>query len=258
MTLLEQKLILATIAKIDSKKELNENKGFTINAHEIKSEGHRAPSFPEVKAAVNLLSERWIKLSCTDNNEDLMRWIYRKQFNKKTASVTLYFSPEIIPYLSQLKSNFTKYKFEWVNNFSNQYSIRIYELLVQWMIKGEVEFELDKLKSILDLVEMYPRTNNFIQRVIKPSIEEINKHSNIEATFQTKKIGKTISHIQFKFHLKNSQKSKSLPENPKKIIRQKPVNVNLDEMDDFIRQNPVLTKGKTAQEVINLMKNNNK
>jgi plasmid replication initiation protein len=111
-------------------------------------------------------------------------------------------------------------------------------LLVQWSSKGERELELTWLKHVLDLSEKYPRTNNFIQRIIKPSVEEINAHSNLTVRFGTRKTGRTITHLQFKFDIKEMPNQKQ----------------NRMTIEQFVRENPSLTRGKSTVEVLKLMK----
>jgi plasmid replication initiation protein len=238
LTLVEQRIILGCIAKIDSTEKLSETQGFTIHVSEIRdlvSDSKTPSSYSEIKEAVDRLYNRTITI---DGEGSERRWIYEKKYNKNEGSVTLYFSPTLIPYLSQLKGNFTKYRLEWVKKFSSPHSIRLYELLVQWQSKGEREVALDWLKNILELSDKYPRTNNFIQRVIKPSIAEINQHSNLKVVFGTRKAGKTITHLQFKFDIQEPQKAKE-----REVLT----------IDQFVRQNPGLTKGKSELEVRKMM-----
>ena len=109
LTLVEQRLILAAIAQIDSTKELTEAHGFTIQVSDIRDLITSSSAYTDVKRAVDQLYNRTITI---DGDGSERRWIYEKRYNKKQGSVTIFFSPTLIPYLSQLKSNFTKYRLE--------------------------------------------------------------------------------------------------------------------------------------------------
>lgn len=240
LTLIEQRIILSCIAKIDSSKELSEGQGFTITVSEIQdlmTDNRNIKSmYADVKDAVERLWNREIKL---DDKGSAIRWLVEKDmYHSNEGRVTLHFSSKIIPYLSQLKDNFTKYRLEWVSKFKSTHSIRIYELLVQWTSKGEREVELDWLKNVLQVNEKYQRTNNFIQRVIKPSIDEINEYSNLSVSYGVRKSGRTITHIQFKFDVKEQS------------IKQNKKNLTLQE---FVRNNQTSTKGKSEIEVRQMM-----
>lgn len=245
LTLVEQRIILSAIAKIDSTKALNESQGFTISVSEIHDlfMESKSSAYSEIKKAVNRLYRRSIIL---DGEGSERRWIYEKQYHENKASVTLFFSPTIIPYLTQLKDSFTKYKLEYISEFRSSYSIRIYELLVQWTSKGEREIQIEDLKRILDVSDKYSRPANFIARVIQPAIEDINQSSNLHVSFGTRKSGRLITHIQFLFGIKAEvdQKKRIAPIKSTKLT-----------MEQFVRDNPKKTLGKSRDEVIKMMNN---
>ncbi|HHV7361210.1 TPA: replication initiation protein [Morganella morganii] len=65
-----------------------------------------------------------------DISKRIFQWVNYAEFNRKTQSLSLVFSEDIIPYLFQLKK-FIKYNLEHVKAFNNKYSMRIYE----WLLK---------------------------------------------------------------------------------------------------------------------------
>lgn len=117
--------------------------------------------------------------------------------------MVLSFALGIIPYLSQLSREFTKYKLKHVARFESVYSIRLYELLVQWNSSGEREIEVEWLKNQFQVGEKYSRLVDLKKRVIDPAVEEINKHSNLWVRYGQRKLGRTITHFQFQFGLKD-------------------------------------------------------
>ena len=238
LSLVEQRVVLAAIAKIDSISELSASDGFTVTVSEISDLflDSKTSAYSELKKAINSLYNRTITL---DSDGSERRWIYEKRYNKDQGSATLFFSPTIIPFLSGLRGNFTQYKLHWIREFKSSYSIRIYELLVRWTSKGEKEIDVDWLKNTLGVSEKYSRTSNFIARVISPAVEEINKHSNLEVAYGTRKTGRVVTHIQFKFNIKSKASKKTIS--------------TTQTLDKFVRENPVLTKGKSTAEVIMLM-----
>ena len=184
-----------------------------------------------MKSATNKLYERSISL---DEDGSKRRWVYEIKYNEGEGDITLFFSPTIIPYLSELKGNFTKYKLEHISNFKSVYSIRIYELLCQWSFIGEREVEIEELKKQLGLEDKYRgRPSNFISRVIAVAKNDINNHSNIHLEYGLRKTGRKITHIQLKFDMKKGKK---------KIITE-------SEIEKFVRENEKLTRGKNDWEI---------
>ena len=241
LTLVEKRILLGCISKIDSTQQFTKKDGFTIKVDEIKDLVTERTSknslYSQVKKGMDRLGERWLDLN--EKGTDKTRWIYRKKYNDDEGSITLYFTDEILPFLSELKGNFTKYKLQYVSKFSSVHSIRIYELLVQWLSKGTREIEVDSLKKMLGVEGKYTRSSNFIEKVIKPSLSDINTHSNLNASFGVRKTGKRVSHIQFEFSIKDEIK---------KIKEDKTLT-----LEQFVRDNPAKTKGKTEFEVRKMM-----
>ena len=159
----------------------------------------RSNAYRDMKSAVEKLYNRSIKI---DGEDSEMRWIYRKEYVKNEGKITLYFSPEIIPYLSQLSEKFTAYKLKYVAQFKSSYSIRLYEILVQWASTGEREVKVDWLREIFQVEDKYKTIKDFKKYIIDPSVADINDHSNIWVKYGQRKSGRTITHFQFQFGLK--------------------------------------------------------
>ena len=240
LTILEARVLLSCLAKVDSTAELTKVDGITVNVSEIRdlASTDNTAIYTEVKKAVDRLYERSIRI---DNRGSAVRWISSKKYHEGLGSINICFSPQILPFITELKGNFTKYRLEWIKKFKSSNSIRIYELLVQWQSKGEREVGIDWLKDKLQLTDKYSRTNNFIQKVINPSVAEINEYSNLDVKVGYRKSGRTITHIQFKFSLKNDDHIKKQPE---KMT-----------VDEYVRLNPTATKGKSMLEVQKMISN---
>lgn len=198
---------IACISQIDSRNSLQpENKFHVVAGDIVDLMGlDRSNAYRDMKMAVDKLYNRSIKI---DGDDSEMRWIYRKEYVKDEGKITLYFSPEIIPYLSQLSEKFTAYKLKYVSRFKSSYSIRLYEILVQWSSTGEREVQIDWLRGIFQVEDKYKAIKDFKKYIIDPAIADINEHSNIWAEYGQRKSGRTVTHFQFKFGLKNQPKER--------------------------------------------------
>lgn len=54
---------------------------------------------------------------------------------------------EVMPYLTQLKGQFTKYQLKNIAYFNSVHSIRIYELITQYRSVGNREISVEELKN---------------------------------------------------------------------------------------------------------------
>ncbi len=212
LSLSEQRVLLACISQIDSKNSLQPDNKFHVVASDIVDLMglNRSNAYRDMKMAVDKLYDRSIKI---DGENSEMRWIYRKEYVKDEGKITLYFSPEIIPYLSQLSEKFTAYKLKYVAQFKSSYSIRLYEILVQWASTGEREVKINWLREIFQVEDKYTAIKDLKKYIIDPAVTDINEHSNIWVEYGQRKSGRTVTHFQFRFGLKNQpQDRKKLTE----------------------------------------------
>jgi plasmid replication initiation protein len=151
-----------------------------------------------------------------------LRWISSIKHLPDDGKVIVRFSQDILPYLSEIKGSFTRYKLEHVGKMTCVYAIRLYELLMQWKSTGKREVEIDWLKKQLQLDDSYERMNNFKARVIDPAINDINKNSNYNVSWTQRKTGRRVTHLTFQFS------EKLPPAAPEKKAKPKPQTDNIE------------------------------
>lgn len=207
LSLAEQRVLLACIAQIDSTAVLTEEYRFEVTASgvaDLAGLENLSNTYRDLKKASEKLYERSVIIDDPDPDNPKItqrktRWISTIDYVPGEGKVVLSFAFGIIPYLSQLSREFTKYKLKHVARFESVYSIRLYELLVQWNSSGEREIEVEWLKNQFQVGEKYSRLVDLKKRVIDPAVEEINKHSNLWVRYGQRKSGRTITHFQFQF-----------------------------------------------------------
>lgn len=114
----------------------------------------------------------------------IFQWVNYAEFNRKTQSLTLVFSEDILPYLFQLK-RFIKYNLEHVKLFENKYSMRIYEWLLKEMTqqnthKRNILISISEFKFMLMLEKNYPEFKELNRWVLKPITKDLNTYSNMK------------------------------------------------------------------------------
>ena len=105
-------------------------------------------------------------------------------------------------YIGQLKRRFTTYRLADVASLSTSYSIRLYELLMQFNSTKQRSISVDDFRSLFQLNDKYPLFRDLNKRVIKPAVKEINSSSNLEVFYSTTKKGKNIVELHFDFQEK--------------------------------------------------------
>ena len=133
LTLAEQRVLLACIAQIDSKAILTENYRFEITASgvaDLAGLENLTNAYRDLKKAAEKLYERSVIIDDPDPDNPQItqrktRWISSIDYVPGEGKLVLSFSVGIIPYLSQLSREFTKYKLKHVARFESVYSIRL-------------------------------------------------------------------------------------------------------------------------------------
>ena len=129
--------------------------------------------------------------------------------------VMIRFNQDIMPYLIELKQNFTKYALSEIMELNSKYSIILYKWLSMnynqyehYSNKGgrraeQVEnyrnpsISVKELRTITDTVNEYKEFWNFENRVLKKGIEEINAHTSFNVSYEKIKKGRSIDSIVF-------------------------------------------------------------
>ena len=208
LSVVEQRVVLLAIAKIPKMCEVSDDEIYTVSVQDLQALGvHEKTAYRDLKEAVNRLYERSISLDI-DDKLIKMRWVQRIEFTENQSIVALRFSKDILPFISNVKANFTQYMLSEVSKMQGAYSVRVYELLVQYKTTGDRSISIEDFRFMLDLGTRYKQFNDLLKRVIEPSINEINEQSDLKVTATPQKTGRKFTHI--KFTIKQKQKLKTL------------------------------------------------
>lgn len=202
LSLNEQRLILSAIAQLDGRKPIPKDNDFVITAAEF-SKIFDLPikqAYETLEDAASRLYERDIKtFDDKANMRERFRWVDGVRYWDGEAKVTLSFSNKIIPYLTKLHEQFTSYELKQISQLGTAYSIRFYELLVQFIKTGERQTSLEKLRDLLEIKDQYKRFYDLKKYVIDPSIKNINESTNLIVEWDVVKKGRVITGLIFVF-----------------------------------------------------------
>jgi plasmid replication initiation protein len=208
LTLWEQRLILAALSGLDSRKEISRDVVLTSSEYAELMQVPLKNAHRELYQATAKLYERSVIIKHDDHIEEF-RWIQRKAiYHKGEGKVSFTWSEDILTYISQLERRFTQYRLADVAKLNTSYAIRIYELLMRFNQTHERWIKLEDFKSLLQLENKYQLFRDLNKRVIKPAIKEINQSSNLEVYYSTKKQGRKVVGLQFDFQEKKQTQFK--------------------------------------------------
>ena len=120
-----------------------------------------------------------------------------REVSKKNGAIMLNISDRILPYLTELTENFTRYHLKHAQKLRLNYSIRLFQMLVQHRTRGELRIELTNLVERLDAP--YTLFADIRRRILEPAIEEINSSSNLDVKWSPIKDGRAVRWIEFVF-----------------------------------------------------------
>ncbi len=140
------------------------------------------------------------------------RWVQQVTYLDDEGAIELVFTLAVVNGISRIdgaEDFFTSYLLEQTASMDSIYSVRLYELLVQWLAaKNTPLFELEKFRDQLGIeANEYKRMGNFKLRVLDLAVKEINEKSDIIVSYSQVKKGRTITGFKFKVLAKNKPKS---------------------------------------------------
>ena len=207
----EQRIVLACIAQVRRDEPVTDEVMYSVRAEDIAIMAGVPieSSYGQLKAAALRLKRREIRFlyQPTENNKKprtrITGWVQTVDYIDGDGRVELRFSKDMLPYLTELSREFTKYALADVAKMNSSHAIRLYELLRQWDGIGKRDIELEQLREWLQLEGRYPSIKDFKKWVLDPAIKQINEHSPILASWSQRKTGRKVTHLQFKFVLKD-------------------------------------------------------
>ncbi|MFW1649846.1 replication initiation protein RepM [Acinetobacter nosocomialis] len=185
-------------------------------------------SYKALKDAVNNLFNRQFSYTAEYKKTGKVgivrsRWVSRIFYVDDLALLEITFAPDVVPLITRLEEHFTKYEAKQVAHLTSKYATRLYELLIAWREVGKTPvFELQQLRKNLGVEDdEYQRMHHFKSRVLETAITQINEHTDIKATYEQHKKGRTITGFSFKFKQKGQPKieTKRDPNTPDFFIK---------------------------------------
>lgn len=222
LNLVEQRLILLAIVEArGSGRGINANDPLEVHAESYVNQFNvaRQTAYQALKDACKDLFARqfsYQEINKRGNIENVLsRWVSEIRYIDDEATVKLIFAPAIVPLITRLEEQFTKYELQQISDLSSVYSVRLYELLIAWRSTGQTPIiELSEFRQKIGVLDdEYTRMGNFKDRVLNLAISQVNEYTDINVKCEQHKKGRNISGFSFKFKQKKTitTKASSLP-----------------------------------------------
>jgi len=157
-------------------------------------------SYRYLKKAINKLMKTDIKVERPDNQNIVRINICSKaEYKKKEGLITLKFTDDIMPYLSQVRKKFVLYNLKEIANFNSLFTTRLYELIQEFKDTGYIIRSVEQLRTIFAVGNNFQRYNDFKKRTFDHACKEINFNHAMNLGYEEIKEGRKVVAIKFIF-----------------------------------------------------------
>lgn len=213
LTLSELRLMQLAIVDFRSKSEFDEKAIVEIHANTYAETFNvsRQTAHEIILQAEKTLFQRQFTYINDEGKTVKSRWIGHVEYSDNSIKIGL--SVPVIDAISRIdgkETPFTRYHIEQTHTLTSRYSLRLYELVIQYLKIGKTPvFELKKFRFQLGLLPTeYEKMSNFKKKVLDLAVNEISEKTNITVSYEQKKQGKVI--VGFIFTVNEKRKEKDV------------------------------------------------
>lgn len=145
-------------------------------------------------------------------------WLDHGKYHEKEGIIEIQFHRFLIPFLLDLKSNFTAIPLSQTLGLSSIYAIRMYELLKQYESIGERKISLVELREFLGMFnEKLKRYADFKIKVLEIAQRELLEKTDIRFEFEETKTVRRVTGLLFRIY---PNRKKSLEREKLRLLKQ--------------------------------------
>ena len=195
LSTIEQKLVLSVISLVEPQDvdfmhyqiPLSSFDNFVDNNNHLRLK----------EACKNLMSK---PLEIYEGNDWLIfNWFSHIRYKGKESILECSISPELKPYLLELKGNFKSFDLKYILPLQSSYSIRLYEILKKNENLVTVTFELEELYNILKVPDSFKNYGKFKEKVLQVAEKELINYTDIFFEIKEEiKTGRKVTAITFR------------------------------------------------------------
>lgn len=206
LSTIESRIVLTAIAQVPAG-EVSEKEIYWVNASDLKDLGTSPTKvYARMKEAAHGLFNRYITLPkhLEENIETVttFRWIQSVRY--QDGRIGIRFSSEILPFISHIQTEFTKYNLIEIKGFTYS-TTRIYSMLSQYVDTGFFTISIPDLRLALELENQYKAYADLKRYILSPALKHINSSetSRLKVTMKEKKVGRRVEQLFFTIKIKD-------------------------------------------------------
>jgi plasmid replication initiation protein len=213
LTLAEKRLVMMAVSTLDSRKRLRpfEAPITRILATEYAEQFgvDTDTAYDQLRAAGKQLFNRYITFyepahrrrgKPLASTQVQMHWVGRATYHKGEGWIELAWWHELLPHLTGIQQQFTKYQLKQASALRSVYSWRLLELLTRFRSTGVAEYSIEDFATAMDATEK--QRENFAKirtRIIEPAVKELCDKDGWTITWTPVRAGRKVTGVRFLF-----------------------------------------------------------
>ena len=199
---LSLKFITTLITGLKRSDDINEEYVFRVKDFQELTKLKRKDLYWAIKETLKELLEKPLYIP-NDDGFIMCNWISGGHYVESRGEVRFMIYPKLRPFLLEAQKKFLKYKLENILPLKSSYSIRIYEILKDWLElnsrygnKAEKIISLAEFREIMEIPKSY-RFNNIKTQILNKAKAEFETHTDIIFEYEEIKSGRKVTHLKF-------------------------------------------------------------
>ena len=197
-TELQQDLLFFIISKLNP----DNREGYSLSIMELSKLTGKKYNAAYFHKATADMGSRVLEVLTEKSYEQI--WMFQRvKYHLGQGIIEFDFTKHILPYLFDLKDNFTSYELAAALRLTSKYAKRIYPLCSQWKDLGETKkYDLQDLKKMLGLLddkgnEKMKQLIDLRTNVLDVAMKQINEHTELHVSYKLEKVGRSFKNIVF-------------------------------------------------------------
>jgi plasmid replication initiation protein len=197
-TELQQDLLFFIISKLNP----DNREGYALSITELSKLTGKKYNAAYLHKATADMGSRVLEVLTEKSYEQI--WMFQRvKYHLGQGIIEFDFTKHILPYLFDLKNNFTSFELAAALRLTSKYAKRIYPLCSQWKDLGETKkYDIQDLKKMLGLLddkgnEKMKQLIDLRTNVLDVAMKQINEHTELHVSYKLEKVGRSFKNIVF-------------------------------------------------------------